>query len=89
MTGPHTFIIFVLEKTLAASGTPEQSRGQYVECAIQLGKILEKITGDITGESAGEPCPLLAGFDLQGVQVTPEAGVFGGWGGFSATITLR
>ena len=88
MTGPHTFIVFVLEKTPTVSGTPEQARGQYIDCARQLERILEKITADITGGSAG-PCPLLTGFDLQGVQVTPEAGVFSGWGGFSATITLK
>lgn len=88
MTGPHTFIVFVVEKTPAASGTPEQVRRQYIECARQLEKILGKITGDITGGN-GRQCPLLAGFDLKGVQVTPEAGVFGSWSGFSATITLR
>jgi hypothetical protein len=88
MTGAHVPIIFVVDKTPAASGTPAQAQARYIECARQLETILGKITDDMT-DGNGRPCPLLAGLDLQGVQVTPEANVFGGWCGFSATITLR
>ena len=88
MTGSHAFIVFVVEKAPASSGTPKKIQGQYIECARHLDKILGKITDDITGGN-GRQCPLLSGFDLKGVQVMPEAGVFGGWSGFSATITLR
>jgi hypothetical protein len=82
-------MIFVIEKTPTSSGTPAKDRARFIECARQLERILNKIATDITDGGGGGPCPLLAGVDLQGVQVTPEANVFGGWSGFSATITLR
>jgi hypothetical protein len=89
LSGPLVFIVFVLEKALTTSGTPERAQKQYIESVLQLEKILDKIAGDITGAGDGGQCPLLAGFDLQGVQVMPEASIFGGWNGYSATITLR
>jgi hypothetical protein len=89
MTGAHVPMIFVLEKTPTTSDTPVRAQARYIECARQLEAILEKIAADITLGSGGRPCPLLTGFDLQGVRIIPEANVFGGWSGFSATITLR
>ncbi len=90
MTGTHTPILFVVDKAPTVGVTPENIHEQYIECARGLEEILGRIALDMTtGREGGPPCPLLAGLDLVGAQVTPEAGVFGGWNGFSATITLR
>jgi hypothetical protein len=85
LNGPLTLIVFALEKALAASSTPPQMRGQYRGCVEQLEQIIGKMTDDMT---SGE-CPLLCGMDMQEVTLMPEAGVFGGWNGYSATIVMR
>ena len=33
--------------------------------------------------------PLLCGMELVAVEIIPEAGRFGGWNGWSATLTLE
>lgn len=89
MTGDLVFIVFVLEKSKSSTATPEGQVAQYLSTIDLLDAILEKFTSDIAGLSADGGCPLLAGMELVDADVMPETGRFGGWNGYSATITLK
>lgn len=85
--GPHTFIIFVLEK--GKEQTRTQSDNLYLRTAEMLEQLLTKIVDDISGNNSSGQCPLLCGMELVAVEIIPEAGRFGGWNGWSATLTLE
>ena len=87
--GPHTLIIFVLEKAKEQTRTPEQSERLYLETADLLKRLLAKFINDISETSSLEICPLLCGMEFVEAVILPEAGRFGGWDGWSATLTLK
>lgn len=87
--GPHTLIIFVLEKEKEQTRTPEQADRLYLETADMLGQMLAKFIADISGAREAGQCPLLYGMEFVEVEILPEAGRFGGWDGWSATLTLK
>ena len=89
MTGPHTFIIYTLDKARDLTSTRNEVVGQYLATADLLSKLLRKFAADIGGQSSPGVCPLLAGMEFKEVEVMPAAGVFGGWNGYSAAITLK
>ena len=89
MTGPHAFIIYALEKAPAMTATQCNVIGQYLTTLNLLKMILEKIASDIGGQGTPEGCPLLAGMELNEIEVLPVAGLFGGWNGYSAAVTLK
>lgn len=87
--GPHTLIIFVLEKAKEQTRTPEQSERLYLETADLLKRLLTRFINDISGASPTGDCPLLCGMEFVEAGILPEAGRFGGWDGWSATLTLK
>ena len=87
--GPHTLIIFALEKAKEQTRTPEQSDRLYLETADILERLLVKFINDISGASPTGNCPLLCGMEFVEAGIQPEAGRFGGWDGWSATLTLK
>lgn len=89
MTGPHTFIIYALDKVRDITATRNEVVGQYLATADLLNTMLWKFTADIGGQISHGGCPLLAGMEFIEVEVMPAAGVFGGWNGYSAAITLK
>ena len=89
MTGPHTFIIYALEKGQAMTATKCNFVGQYLATVNMLNDVLEKFSADIGGQGSPGVCPLLAGMELIEIEVLPAAGVFGGWNGYSAAISLK
>lgn len=89
MTGPHTFIIYTLEKAKEMTATQCNVVGQYLATIDILDIILEKFSNDIGGQGISGMCPLLAGMEFIEIEVLPAAGVFGGWNGYSAAITLK
>lgn len=88
--GSFTVVIFALEKGLEQSGTESKYVAQYLRTIELLGLLLEKFLSDMGGGSvtAGS-CPILNGMEVSECIVAPEAGIFGGWNGYSATITLK
>lgn len=89
MTGPLGFILFALDKEQAQAATADSRKSSYDRTAELLGSVLRKILDDISGGADGDRCPLLGGMDASEITVLPEAGIFGGWNGWSATITIR
>lgn len=87
--GTHTFIIFCIEKGKQQSETQETLLSQYSKTLGLLNSILDKIARDTCGDGSGDGCSLLAGKDFREIALVPEAGIFGGWNGWSATITLK
>ena len=87
--GSYTVMIFALEKGLEQSGTQPQYVAQYLETADLLGRLLGKFLKDMGGSSTGRSCPILTGMEISECIVAPEAGIFGGWNGYSATLTLK
>lgn len=87
--GPHTLIIFALEKAKAQTNTPEQTDRLYLETADLLGRLLSQFIEDIAGATPTGACPLLRGMEFIEAEILPEAGRFGGWDGWSATLTLK
>lgn len=87
--GPHTLIIFALEKAKAQTNTPEQTDRLYLETADLLGRLLGQFIEDIAGANPTGACPLLRGMEFIEAEILPEAGRFGGWDGWSATLTLK
>lgn len=86
--GQHSLIIFAVEKAKSATATQSSLVEQYLAMSRLLETILTRLLDDIA-EGAGGGCPLLAGMEFVEVVITPEAGRFGGWNGWSATITLK
>lgn len=89
MAGPHTFIIFSLEKGKTLTTTQNGLTAQYLTAADLMDAILEKFMMDIGGDGASDSCSLLAGMELVDCDILPEAGRFGDWNGWSATLTLK
>lgn len=89
MAGPLTFIIYALEKAQAMTATKYNVIGQYLATVNMLNKVLEKFSTDIGGQGSPGVCPLLAGMEFIEIEVLPAAGVFGGYNGYSAAITLK
>ena len=89
MAGPHTFIIYTLEKAKEMTATQCNVVGQYLATVCMLNKVLKKFSADIGGQGLPGTCPLLADMELIETEVLPAAGVFGGWNGYSAAITLK
>ena len=87
--GPHTLIIFALEKGKEQTRTSEQTDRLYLATAEVLGQLLAKFIDDISGARKDGQCPLLCGMEFVEVEILPEAGRFGGWDGWSATLTLK
>jgi len=88
-TGSYTVMIFALEKGLEQTGTRPQYVAQYLKTAGLLGRLLGKFLADMGGSSTGGSCPILTGMEVSECLVAPEAGIFGGWNGYSATLTLK
>ncbi len=89
MTGPHTLIIFALEKGRDQTRTAEQSDQLYMDTAYILEQLLAKFIDDISGARTSGQCPLLYGMELIEVEILPETGRFGGWDGWSAALVLK
>lgn len=89
MAGHHAFIIYTLEKAKEMTATQCNVVGQYLATVCMLNKVLEKFSADIGGQGLPGTCPLLADMELIEIEVLPAAGVFGGWNGYSAAITLK
>ena len=89
MAGPLTFLIYTLEKAQAMTATQYTVVGQYLAMVDLMKVILEKFAADIGGQSAYGTCPLLAGMELHEIELLPTAGMFGGWNGYSAAVTLK
>lgn len=87
--GPHTLILFVLEKRKEQTRTPEQTDKLYLETADTLNRLLTKFINDLSGASPDGQCPLLCGMEFVEAEIVPEAGRFGGWDGWSAALTLK
>ncbi len=88
-TGSYTVVIFALEKGLEQTGTRPQYVAQYLKTAGLLGRLLGKFLADMGGSSTGRSCPILTGMEVSECIIAPEAGIFGGWNGYSATLTLK
>ncbi len=88
-TGSYTVVIFALEKGLEQTGTRPQYVAQYLKTVGLLGRLLGKFLSDMGGMTESESCPILTGMEVSECTIAPEAGVFGGWNGYSATITLK
>lgn len=88
-SGSYTVMIFALEKGLEQSGTQSRYVAQYLKTADLLGRLLGKFLADMGGSSTGPSCPILTGMEVSECIVAPEAGIFGGWNGWSATLTLK
>ncbi|MEG2063526.1 MAG: hypothetical protein RRY23_00145 [Alistipes sp.] len=89
MNGPHTFIIYALEKAKEVTATQCNVVEQYLTMVDMLNTILEKFSEDIGSQGSLGACPLLADMDLIEIEVLPSAGMFGGWNGYSAAVTLK
>lgn len=89
MTGPLTFIIYALEKARETTATKCSVVGQYLATLDMMNTILAKFSADIGGQGVPGTCSLLAGMDFVEVEMLPAAGVFGGWNGYSAAITIK
>lgn len=89
MAGPHTLIIYALEKAQIMTATKCDVVGQYLETLDMLNALLGKFSSDIGGQGMPEVCPLLGGMEFIEIEVLPAAGLFGGWNGYSAAITLK
>lgn len=89
MTGPHTFIIYTLEKAQDITASKCGVVKQYLSTVEMLDNVLEKFSSDIGGRGSSGTCFQLAGMELIEIEVLPAAGIFGGWNGYSATLTLR
>lgn len=87
--GSFTVMLFALEKGLEQSGTESKYVDQYLATIELLGQLLEKFLSDMGGSTTGGSCPILNGMEISECIVAPEAGIFGGWNGYSATITLK
>lgn len=88
-TGSYTVVIFALGKGLEQIGTRPQYVAQYLKTAGLLGRLLGKFLADMGGSSTGHSCPILTGMEISECIIAPEAGIFGGWNGYSATLTLK
>lgn len=77
--------VFVLAKDLGAGRTQAKEDAQFERLADIADKVLSKIDNTVT---AGD-CPLLAGFIVTDIVVTPEVQIFGSWQGYSIAITFR
>ena len=84
-----TLIIFVLEKGKEQTRTQEQTDWLYLETLNVLQALLTKFINDICGANISGPCPLLRGMEFVEAVILPEAGRFGGWDGWAATLTLK
>lgn len=80
-----TLAFFALAKIDGPGMTEQIENETYDRLAGICNSILSKFTEDISGSS----CPALCGLDLSSVDVVPEAGIFGGWCGYSIEITLE
>ena len=80
-----TLAFFTLAKIEGPGVTEQIENETYDRLAGICGSILSKFTEDISGGS----CPALCGLDLSSVDIVPEAGIFGGWCGYSIEITLE
>lgn len=87
--GSFTVMLFALEKGLEQSGTESKYVDQYLATIELLGQLLEKFLSDMGGSTTTGSCPILNGMEISECIVAPEAGIFGGWNGYSATITLK
>lgn len=54
-----------------------------------LNAALGKFSSDIGGQDMPGGCPLLGGMEFIEIEVLPAVGMFGGWNGYSAAITLK
>ncbi len=88
-SGSYTAMIFAVEKGLEQSSTQPRYVAQYLKTAGLLGRLLGKFLTDMGGSSTGRSCPILTGMEISECIVVPEAGIFGGWNGYSATLTLK
>lgn len=88
VSSQHTLILFAVEKAKAETATKSSLARQYLSMAGLLETILSRLLDDMAAGADGT-CPLLAGMEFVEATVTPEAGRFGGWNGWSATVTLR
>ena len=89
IAGPFSFIIFALDKGAEQSRTQPQYVAQYLQTIELLDRLLGKFLSDMGGSASGESCPMLTGMEVAECEIDPEAGIFGGWNGYSATITLK
>ncbi len=87
-TGSFTVVIFALEKGLEQSGTESKYVDQYLATIELLGQLLEKFLSDMGGSTTTSSCPILNGMEISECIVAPEAGIFGGWNGYSARQML-
>ncbi len=88
-TGSYTVVIFALEKRLEQTGTRPQYVAQYLKTVGLLGRLLGKFLSGMGGTTESDGCPVLNGMEIAECVIAPEAGIFGGWNGYSATITLK
>jgi len=79
---------FVLANIDGSGWTPALADTTYLRLLEIATDIIEKLETDITGGDGSTPCPLLSGLSLTDVQIFPEYSVFGGWSGWSLSITL-
>lgn len=75
--------VFVLAKDLGNARTDEKENEQYDRLAGLADMILNRIA-----EDTDRGCALLSGFSMTDVQVTPEVSLFGGWCGYSISISF-
>ncbi len=87
--GSYTVMIFALEKGMEQTGTRPQYVAQYLKTVGLLGRLLGKFLADMGGSSTTGSCPILTGMEVSECIIAPEAGIFGGWNGYSATLTLK
>ncbi len=87
--GNMSFIIFVVDKSRSATSNAEDVVNESLQLLSKLNAITDVALNDIAGLGHTSLSELLAGFELVGCEIAPEANIFGGWFGWSATITLR
>lgn len=85
LSGSITLAFFALAKIDGPGLTERLEEDTYERLAGICDSILSKFTDDISGSA----CPALCGMDIVSIDVVPEAGVFGGWSGYSIEISLE
>lgn len=73
-------VVFALEKSLGAGNTPERELEQFDRCLEVCDEILDKLFAD------ADSCSL--GLELTALDLRPEVSVFGGWNGYSMSISF-
>lgn len=73
-------VVFVLQKSLGAGNTPERELALFDRCLELCDDILSLLFADAEG------CNL--GLELTGIDLRPEVSVFGGWSGYSLSISF-